>query len=159
MSAPKIRNKFSPRVPKIFNSQKADRTQQHFAREVDINNILAKYRKTGTIDHINQTKLRFGDFRDLADFCGDMDKITKAQQAFDHLPSSLRKEFGNSPSDFFAYIGKEENFDKCVQMGIFNARKEIKAPAEPTPEPVPPGSKKDGSPKKTPVSNPKPDQE
>lgn len=154
----KIRNKFSTYAKEILSlDPENDPCQQHFREEVKINNIIAKYNKTGIISHVAKTRKVFGEFRDLADGIQDLDKVVKAQQAFDTLPPPLKKEFGDIKG-FFEYLGNEKNHDQLVQWGIFDAPsptfQNTPTPGHPgggssISEPSP-GSKKDGSPKKTP---------
>lgn len=127
----KVRNKFSERIAYIAMSGPG-RTQQHFKGEVDINNILAKYRKTGIIDHVKRAQARYGDFTMLGDYVGDLDKVQKATQAFEQLPAELRNQFKNSIPGFFEFIKEEKNFDQCVKWGIFEPKIEAAAvPAAP----------------------------
>lgn len=147
----KIRNKFSPRVAFIAMSADDGRTQQHFAKEVNINNILAKYRKTGIITHVQRTQERYGPLQDLAEFAVNLDKVEKAKQSFEMLPAELRNKFNNSIPGFFDFITKEENRSQCEAWGILNKKEPTPVPpaaADPSPQ-----SKKSGGMKKPPVIN------
>lgn len=124
---PKVRNKFSKRTPVILHSTGEDLTQQHFREEVSINNIIAKYNKTGVINHVSRNRLRFGEFRDLAEHITDIDKVTKAQQSFETLPATLRNEFGNSIEGFFKFVKNPANNEQLIKWGILD-------PIPPSPE-------------------------
>lgn len=117
-----VRNRFSERVA-VIAMEGESRTQQHFKDQVDINRILAKYRKTGVIEHVKRAQERYGDFAELAEYGMNLDKVAKAQQAFEMLPATLRNKFNNSIPGFFTYIMDEANFDDCVKMGIYEAPK------------------------------------
>lgn len=62
-----IRNKFSPVVKKVIDNFGPSRTQQHFMDSCDINKILAKYRKTGVIEHVKRAKAMYGDFSEYVE--------------------------------------------------------------------------------------------
>lgn len=145
----KARNKFSKRVAVIAPEGGDGRTQQNMKEAVDINNILAKYRRTGTIEHVKRNIERFGDFTGYTDegLLTNLDRVTKAQHQFEQLPSSIRNECKNSLPEFLKYIANPKNKDQCIEWGIFNkptpaAPAAVAPPAEPA---VPPGSKPDGS--------------
>lgn len=121
---PKIRNKFSNIDPVYAPVGEEDKTQQHFRDECNINQIIAKYNKTGIIQHVSRNRQRFGEFMDLADHAINLDKVAKAQQSFDQLPSAIRNEFGNSITGFFEFIKKPQNKQQCIDWGIFDAPKE-----------------------------------
>lgn len=119
----RIRNKFSQYERKAFVAKGEDPAQQHFREEVNINNIIAKYNKTGLITHVSKTRKRFGEFKDFADLLPDLDRVTKAHQAFDDLPATIRNEFGNSIEGFFKFIQNPANNEQCVKWGIFDPPK------------------------------------
>lgn len=137
----KARSKFSDRVAVIAMSDEG-KTQQHYGPAVNINNILAKYRKTGIIEHVNRAQERYGDFLAVADYAKDLDKVAKAQQMFEMLPAELRNHFKNSIPGFFEYIQKPENKEQCIKWGIF------KAPPAPPEEPATPPANTQPAPKK-----------
>lgn len=142
----KIRNRFSERVAYIA-LQGPGRTQQHFRDQVDINNIFVKYRKTGVIEHVKRTQERFGDIRDLADYTQDLDKVAKAQQAFEMLPAELRNQFKNSISGFFEYIKNDENRPQLEKWGFVNKKPEEPKAGTPAAAEYSPEAKKTGAPK------------
>lgn len=150
-----VRNKFSPRVAVIApEDPDGGLTQQHFKEAVDINNILAKYRKTGIMEHVKLAKERYGDFTELGEYAVHLDKVAKAQQAFESLPAELRNQFNNSIPGFFEYVMKEENYDQCVKWGIFDPKEPkagTPAAADPAPQATKSGSMK--KPKVTPESS------
>ncbi len=43
-------------------------------------------------------------------------KLAKGQQLFDSLPSEVRKEFGQSPQEFFDYVNDPENADRLGKL-------------------------------------------
>lgn len=94
--------------------------QQHMVRDVDINTILSKYRKTGVITHIARAKAIYGNFTELKDVADAMNVTAKASQVFDSLPAEIRNEFKNSIPGFFEYIQDPKNRARCEELGIYN---------------------------------------
>lgn len=94
---------------------KDGRTKQAFRDETDINKILQRAQKTGTISHLNKHEAVYGDFANY-DFLYNNIQMTRGRQIFDELPSELRSEFDNSPADFFKYVNNPENKDRLGEL-------------------------------------------
>lgn len=99
-------------------------TDQSFGPEVEVNNIMNQYLKTGQITHLAKSQGVFSDLSDLPDFATALNTVTQAQQAFDQLPSDLRERFGNSPEALMNFIHDENNYDEGVKLGLFNPREQ-----------------------------------
>jgi len=87
------------------------RTKQAFKDETDINKILHRAQKAGTLSHLEQYEGVYGDFADF-DFFESQLKLTQGREVFDNLPSELRKEFGQSPAAFFEFVNNPDNAGK-----------------------------------------------
>lgn len=103
------------------------RTDQSFAQITDVNNIMANYVKTGQIKHLAKTQGLYADVSQIPDLDSALTQVTKAQQAFDNLPSHLRTRFGNSPVEFINFLQNNENREEAIKLGII-----------PKPPPTPP---------------------
>lgn len=137
-----IRHKFSPRIAVIAPEGGESRTQQHFAEQCNINSILKKYQKTGVISHVKSVEARYGDFSQMPDYCENLDKVAKAQQGFEQLPSAIRNHPGikNSLGSFMEFMKDPQNADQLRKWGIFKeAPKEptVEKPSEPATPPAP----------------------
>ncbi len=87
------------------------RTLQSHKDETDIVKIMARFEKTGTISHLAKHEGSYADFSDF-DFFTQTQKLTRGREIFDDLPAELRKEFGQSPAAFFAYVNDPANIDE-----------------------------------------------
>lgn len=108
-------------------------TKQSFRKESEINNILARYAKTGVIEHANKYEGHYGDFTNVTDYQTSLNAVYRAQEEFMSLPSSIRSEFKNDPAQFLAFVTDENNRDKAIEMGLIPKPIEQKA-SEPTTE-------------------------
>lgn len=95
-------------------------TQQHFAAECDIGNIVAHYQNTGIYPHTVTGEPNYGDLSNLPDYQSAMNTIIAAQQAFDALPSHLRENFQNDPAKFMAFVHDDKNYTKAQELGILD---------------------------------------
>jgi len=93
---------------KVYND---GRTKQCHKDECDINKIMARFDKTGTISHLEKFEGVYGDFSDF-DFHEQTNKLTRGREIFDALPAELRREFSQSPAKFFEFVNLPENVDK-----------------------------------------------
>ncbi len=90
------------------------RTKQSFRDETDINKILRRAQKTGTVSHLTKYEARYGDFSDF-DFFEVQLKLAGGRQIFDDLPSEIRNEFNQSPAQFFDYVNDPANKDDLLK--------------------------------------------
>jgi len=92
-------------------------TKQSFTSECDINNIMAKYQKTGALDHVNKNEASYG-FATSEDFQSALEIIRTGQTMFDELPSSIRTKFDNDPAKFLDFVQDNKNQAEMVELGL-----------------------------------------
>lgn len=113
-------------------------TQQQFAEDANINNIIAKFQRTGVLgDDPDPNNLPlFGDFtaRSASNYQTAMNTVVRAREQFDALPSEIRERFGYSPKALLKFLGDSNNYDEAVRLGLVRPNP---APVEPTPAPMP----------------------
>lgn len=115
---PEFKNAYSKRIRKPFSVSGASMTKQSFKRECDINVLLAKYRKTGFIDHLAKHS---GDYADLPagqSYHDAMNLVLDAQESFMQLPSEIRNMFKNNPAEFLDFVDDPANAEKLVELGL-----------------------------------------
>lgn len=136
-----IRPNGSVRIRTINNEPTL--TQQQFKEQVDVNNIIAKYKKTGEITHLARKQGVFTDVSEITDYHDSLQKVMDAQSAFQKLPSHLRNRFENDPQNLLTFLQDPKNYDEGVKLGIFEEKQKFAPPGppnEPNPkqnEPVP----------------------
>ncbi len=84
------------------------RTKQSFKDETDIEKIMARADVTGTISHLAKYEGVYADFSDF-DFHRQNNMLARGGEIFAALPAEIRKEFRQSPADFFAYVNDPSN--------------------------------------------------
>lgn len=110
------------------------RTKQAFKAECDVNNIMARYLKTGVLEARNQHAPRYGDCTGI-EYQAGMLAIAGAKEAFAALPAKLRDRFENDPAKFLEFVQDDKNLEEARGLGLLKP----KAP-EATPLPTPPAS-------------------
>lgn len=122
----------------------AGRTKQEFKKDCDINRIVAKYQKTGIIDHARKFSGEYA-FATGLDFQAAMELVKNGEEMFAALPSSLRNRFANDPAQFLDFVQDPANAQELVDLGLADpvpVPDVPPAPAEPAPaaEPAPPAA-------------------
>lgn len=105
-------------------------TQQHNKDDVDINNIVKKYVKTGVITHINANAGQYADYSDVTCLEDALHKINGAQDMFNQLPATVRDKFKNDPFAFVEYAAGATT-EQMQELGL------IERPDQPTSPEVP----------------------
>lgn len=102
--------------------KKPSRTQQSFKDECDINNIMARYERTGIVDHLAKYEGQYGDFIGYPDYHVAMNRVAAADAMFMTLPASLRERFGNSAEAFLQFAQDPANELELIDMGLMPRR-------------------------------------
>ena len=90
------------------------RTKQSIKDETDVNRIIQKHTRMGTLSHLEQWGGQYGDLGDF-DFQDAQNQLAKANSMFEQLPSAVRNKFSNDPERFFEYVNREENRDVLAE--------------------------------------------
>lgn len=96
-------------------------TQQHFAEECDINEILRRSAVSGVLP-VNDRQPMYGDFtsvpKSLTEAFG---LIKQANDLFMALPWQARERFGNNPERMIAFLNDPQNREEAVKLGLVKA--------------------------------------
>jgi len=125
---------------KQFTTQGPSMTQQQFKKECDINHIMAKYQKTGLVDHVSKHGGDYSDLTDVPTYHDAMNKIISANESFSSLTSSIRSQFKNDPALFLDFVSNPENEQQMREMGLLPPAPPPQPdvlPVEDTPPPAP----------------------
>jgi len=106
-------------------------TKQSFAKECNINNIMARYEKTGIVEHVMETPGQFGDYSEPLEYQEALNKVNAAKSLFDSLPAQVRAKFDNEPFLFLEFAQNPENYGKLVEMGLAVAPETPETASEP----------------------------
>lgn len=108
-------------------------TQQNFKDECDINNIMARFQKTGVLDHVNKHQGDYGDYTDLpVDFADAQNLVLRAQAMFMELPARVRERFGNDAGEFLSAVEDPDRRGELEELGLLEGKEP--EPAEPAPK-------------------------
>ncbi|UDN67520.1 internal scaffolding protein [robinz microvirus RP_163] len=119
MSQLKIFSRYNVPPSEGITFIKPSMTQQHFADETDINQIIR--RAVATQDYSVFTPTVRSEFYDCStydDYQSSINFINDVEDDFASLPSHVRKEFGNNPDAYVAFMTDPANISKAVELGL-----------------------------------------
>lgn len=107
-------------------------TDQNFKDETDVNMILSKYKVTRNpavlglgADGQPLGNPKYGDdYADIGTYQDCLEVVMQAEEQFMQLPASIRKEVGNTPEGMLKWIQDPNNYERGVELGIFEKRVE-----------------------------------
>ena len=103
-------------------------TQQHFAHEADVRNIIKQYDKTGLIANVQKGVARYGDYSEVNEYREALDLVNNANATFAELPAELREMFQNNAGKFLEFATNPENNEKMIELGLKEAPVQEKQP-------------------------------
>lgn len=87
--------------------------------EVDINNIIARFLKTGVLPSSLRVP-RQGDFTEARSMQDSLQLILQAEDAFMELPADMRARFHHDAAEFVEFVSDEKNLPELRKLGLAN---------------------------------------
>ena len=92
------------------------RTKQSFKDSTDINKILKKAQKAGSLAHLQKyDKAVYGEFENY-DLLEAMQKVDRANEIFNDLPAEIRSEFKHDALAFAKFASDPSNNDRLQEL-------------------------------------------
>ena len=129
------------RVQTEFDPEEPSMTEQHHKKSCDINHIMKKYENSGFVEHVNKYQGNYSDLSGLTSYHESMNIVTRAQQAFEQLPSNIRTQFSNDPGKFVEFVSNPDNKDEMEKMGLIETQPDYAPNFGAVDTPVPPEEK------------------
>lgn len=123
----------TPDDPGITNTEPS-LTQQHFAGQCDINNIMSDFVHTGVLPE--KPNAIYGDFTNADDFRSLVHRIQDVQENFLAMPPDVRARFNNDPAFFIQFSEDPANLPELHRLGLTSEAYGQRI----APNPVPPAS-------------------
>ncbi len=103
------------RKPEVRKYSRHGKTKQSQADECDINKLLVRAARSGSLSHLDKYQARYGDFSDF-DFTEHAIKMAEGQTIFENLPAEVKREFDQSPDKFFEFVTNPENAENLPKL-------------------------------------------
>lgn len=96
------------------------RTEQHHANEVNINQIVARYTRTGVMPSRGGVP-SYGDFAGVSDYHSAVEAVRAADAQFMLLDPHIRERFANDPGRLLEFLADPRNREEAVRLGLVAA--------------------------------------
>lgn len=93
-------------------------TQQQFKDDCDVNVIMDKFLKTGTITHLRREPGAYLNLLEMPDYQQSLQTVINAQNSFMELDADVRLKFDNDPGKFLEWLGDPSKEQEHVAMGL-----------------------------------------
>lgn len=107
-----------PRKRPVLDLQGETLTEQSHKESCSMQHIVAKYRKTGILDHLNSYKGSYMDLPDSYSFHEAQNIIAQAKSMFETVPSHIRADFDNDAAKYLEFIQNPENKEQIDAYGL-----------------------------------------
>lgn len=108
--------------------QGPSRTRQDFAKDCDINVLMAHYEKNAVMPPINGKEPSYFDASGVPDFREALDIAREASEAFMRVPAAVRKELDNDVHRFVEYCNDPANKEQLQKWGLVEPEPVAQAP-------------------------------
>lgn len=95
-------------------------TKQSDLKDCDINLIMKRFEKTGTLPNLIAKNGHYGDFSNVPDYQEAVQIVAHANEQFLNLDAHVRNRFDNDPAKFLAFATDPKNEDEMYKMGLMN---------------------------------------
>lgn len=114
-----VRPNGSRRVIQEFEGESL--TEASHQAEVDINEIVSRYQRTGVLPSRGGAP-SYGDFTGVRDYHSALDAVRAADAAFMTLPPEIRKRFQNDAGLLLAFLSDPANRAEAEKIGLLERR-------------------------------------
>lgn len=94
-------------------------TQQQYKDEVNINNIVNRYKNTGEIQETGR-KGYYMDVSSVPDYQTALEIVNNANRIFQTLPAKIRTRFGGNPAEMLKFLDDPQNMEEAKELGFID---------------------------------------
>ncbi len=105
-----------PRVQVVFPEGEG-RSKQAMRDECNINKIMAKFQKTGAVEHGNRFAGSYG-FATSVSFHEAMNLVAVGESMFNALPGTVRRRFSHDVGEFLDFVQDPANKQEMIELGL-----------------------------------------
>ncbi|WNK12976.1 MAG: internal scaffolding protein [Microvirus sp.] len=94
------------------------RTKQEFAKDCDVNVIIARCLKSGMpLPSVSAAPL-YADVSEVGSYADCIRRVNAAESAFMELPADIRSQFDNEPANIISFLADPANKDQAIAIGL-----------------------------------------
>lgn len=104
---------------RVFSvNRQPSKTDQQWAKEADMNSIIAQYQKTGQMPPMAKIQGQFADVSQIEDLLPSLMKVELAKNSFMKLPAHVRSRFGNKTENMISFLQDPSNNAEAIKLGL-----------------------------------------
>ena len=119
-----IRTRYSPVEDKGIKDWGQSKTQQHFANEVNIMEIMKRAKK-GIMPIPSDKQGFYGDISTMEDYFNCQQTVLQANEQFMELDPEIRDRFENDPGLLLQFLENPKNVDEAIKLGLMVLREPV----------------------------------
>ncbi len=101
--------------PEVRKYKLHGRTKQSQKDECDINKLLERSAREGGLSHLDKYQAKYEDYSNY-DFEEHTKKIAEMASCFEELPGETKREFNQSPDEYFAFVTDPANVAELPRL-------------------------------------------
>lgn len=105
------------------------KTKQSFREAANINNMVARFKKSGVFDDVTTKIAQYADLSSPITYHEACQQVIKAEEQFNALPAHVRLRFNNNPAELLDFAIDEKNNDEAIKLGLIKPPKNQKSSA------------------------------
>lgn len=117
--------------------------KQAFKDEVDINNIIDKYMRTGVEPATAAVVGEYLDLSKIPDYEGALQTVIRAEEMFMELPAKVRDRFRNDPGELLRFLSDNANYEEAAKLGLLDEAAVARRSSKKTSDPAPKGGQQE----------------
>lgn len=111
------------------------KVQQQFKDDTNIHKIVQRYQQFGTLPK-GASEPIYIDHTQYEDYTTMVNKVKTMETNFNRLPALVRARFQNQPRNLLDFLGKAENIEEAIDLGLLHDKARALIPAGSPVEPV-----------------------
>lgn len=111
------------------------KTKQSFKNQCDINDLVARHRRTGLVDHTTSRKPLYGDFTAATDLFTHINATNAAEDEFRTLPAQVRRLCNEDPVELLNLLATEPGCESLRTAGLVVTDEPSNPPLSEAPSP------------------------
>lgn len=126
-----IKTAYGPKENPVTINNEVTMTKQSLAANLDVNNIIKRYTKTGILLNAQNLEAVYGEITSM-DLREALEKVSKADEMFSQVPSKIRAQFDNDAGAFIDFATNPANIAQMREWGFANPEPlRIETPPDP----------------------------
>lgn len=110
-------------------------TRQSMKAETDINNILARYARSGLLTHVAQNSPVYADVSESGNYREAVEHVREAEKFFAGLPAKVRAHFENDAGAFLDFMTDPTKEAEARELGLVKPDPVVEPPIDEVPGP------------------------